>query len=144
MPLRTVYNQWTQFTVLPRFMKGLKEVQQVNDKRLSWKGEVGLKSMEGEVEIYDQVPDSRIAWRSVTGTKTEGVLFFESVPDEGTKVTLRISYEPTGLIEKTVDALGLVEERITADLQCFKEKLEDIKHETGEWRGEIHDGVVTR
>jgi uncharacterized membrane protein len=34
VPLSTAYNQWTQFEEFPRFMEGIEEVRQLDDKRL--------------------------------------------------------------------------------------------------------------
>jgi len=36
VPVRTAYNQWTQFEEFPRFMEGVKEVRQLDDKNLHW------------------------------------------------------------------------------------------------------------
>ena len=35
-PLNSVYNQWTQFEQFPRFMEGVEEVKQLDDKYLHW------------------------------------------------------------------------------------------------------------
>ncbi|MGA2013793.1 MAG: SRPBCC family protein [Solirubrobacteraceae bacterium] len=35
-PLRTVYNQWTQFEEFPTFLEGIEEVRQVDDTHLHW------------------------------------------------------------------------------------------------------------
>ena len=35
-PIKTVYNQWTQFEEFPRFMKGVKKVTQLDNKHLHW------------------------------------------------------------------------------------------------------------
>jgi uncharacterized membrane protein len=34
VPVRTAYNQWTQFEDFPRFMEGVEEVKQITDTRL--------------------------------------------------------------------------------------------------------------
>ena len=31
VPLRTAYNQWTQFEEFPRFMEGVEEIRQLDD-----------------------------------------------------------------------------------------------------------------
>src|SRR5258705_13759540 len=66
-PLRAVYNQWTQFEDFPRFMEGVKEVRQLDDKRLQWKAVIGGKEKEWIAEITEQRPDERIAWTSRGG-----------------------------------------------------------------------------
>lgn len=72
VPVRTAYNQWTQFEEFPRFMEGVKQVQQLDDKHLHWKAEIGGKEKEWNAEIVEQVPDQRIAWRSTSGAMTAG------------------------------------------------------------------------
>jgi uncharacterized membrane protein len=32
LPVKAAYNQWTQFEEFPRFMEGVKEVQQLDDE----------------------------------------------------------------------------------------------------------------
>ncbi|HEV3494922.1 MAG TPA: AI-2E family transporter, partial [Actinomycetes bacterium] len=57
LPVSTVYNQWTQFEQFPRFMEGVKEVRQLDPKRLHWVAEVGGKRKEWEAEIVEQTRD---------------------------------------------------------------------------------------
>ena len=40
VPVRVAYNQWTQFEEFPAFMKGVKQVQQLDSKRLHWRAEI--------------------------------------------------------------------------------------------------------
>ena len=69
IPVTQTYNQWTQFEEFPRFMEGVKEVKQLDDKRLHWKAEIAGKSEEWDAEIIEQIPDQRISWRSTSGAK---------------------------------------------------------------------------
>jgi uncharacterized membrane protein len=136
-PLRTVYDQWTQFEEFPRFMEGVKEVHQRDERRLHWRAEIGGKEETWEAEITHQEPDSRIAWRNTSGPYNAGLVSFQ--PDGGrTQVTLRIDYEPQGLVEKIGDALGFVSRRVEGDLQRFKKFIEERGESTGAWRGEIN------
>ena len=85
-PISVVYNQWTQFEDFPEFMEGVKEVQQLDDKRLHWKAEVAGKIKEWNAEIFEQIPDQRIAWRSRTGAKNSGMVNFQPVGPIRTRV----------------------------------------------------------
>ena|SRR5438876_6468025 len=143
-PLRAVYNQWTQFETFPAFMEGVEEVKQLDDKRLHWRAKIAGKEKEWDAEIFDQVPDERIAWRSLSGAKNSGMLMFEWVNPERTRVKLRLDYEPEGAMENMGDALGVFSRRVEGDLERFKTFIESRGVETGAWRGEIHGGDVKR
>ena len=41
VPVRTAYNQWTQFESFPKFMEGVESVTQVTDTRNLWVAEIG-------------------------------------------------------------------------------------------------------
>jgi len=143
-PLRAVYNQWTQFEEFPRFMEGVKEVRQLDDKRLRWRAAIGGKEKEWESEIVEQRPDERIAWTSRGGAWNSGVVTFHRLDDTRTKVMLQVDYDPEGVVENVGDALGVVRGRIKDDLEHFKEFIERRGRETGAWRGEIQHGQVDR
>jgi uncharacterized membrane protein len=142
-PLREVYNQWTQFEDFPRFMEGVLAVRQLDDRRLHWRASVGGREREWHAEIVDQVPDRRIAWRSLRGALNAGAVLFESTP-QGTKVTLKLLYEPEGATESIGSALGFVSRRVKGDLERFKEFMEDRERASGAWRGEIHGRSVRK
>jgi uncharacterized membrane protein len=138
-PARTVYDQWTQFEEFPRFMEGVKRVEQIDDRHLQWHAEIAGQDERWDAEITHQVPDSRIAWRNTSGPYNAGLVTFE--PDGGgTRVTLRIDYEPKGLLKKIGDALGFVSRRVEGDLERFKRFIEERGQETGAWRGSIPPG----
>jgi uncharacterized membrane protein len=137
VPVRTAYNQWTQFEEFPKFMDGVTEVKQLSDTRLLWRSEIGGVEETWEAEIDEQVPDMRIAWHSVTGARNAGVVTFHRLSDTQTRVMLQIDYDPEGLVENVGDALGAVSLRIKSDLQRFKEFIEALGSETGAWRGTV-------
>jgi uncharacterized membrane protein len=142
VPVRTAYNQWTQFEEFPRFMEGVESVAQIDDKRLHWKAKIGGKAVEWDAEITEQVPDRRVAWKSTSGAENSGVVWFDDLGGS-TRVTLKMSYEPHGFAENAGDALGIVSRRVEGDLKRFKDYIEKRGVETGGWRGTIHQGQVT-
>jgi uncharacterized membrane protein len=144
VPLRVAYNQWTQFEDFPHFMEGVKSVRQLNDRKLHWKAEIAGKEVEWDAVIVEQVPDHRIAWMNTTGAKNAGTVTFQPAGPDATLVTLRIEYEPEGVVENLGTALGVVERRVEGDLKRFKEFIEKRRQETGAWRGEIHGQEVDR
>ena len=143
-PISTVYNQWTQFENFPQFMEGVKEVRQLDDKRLHWVAEIGGRRKEWDAEIFEQYPDHRIAWRSTSGARNSGQVIFTPVADNATKICLRLNYDPEGALENMADALGVVGRRVEGDLKRFKEFIQVRQRETGAWRGEIHGREVQK
>ena len=138
-PLRTVYNQWTQFEEFPRFMKEVKKVTQLDDQRLHWEAEIGGQKVEWDARITDQFPDQLIAWQSEGGEYTSGSVNFTPVDANRTRIKLQLMYDPEGFIEKTGDTLGVVSSRVEGDLERFKEFIEKRGQETGAWRGTIRE-----
>jgi uncharacterized membrane protein len=144
VPVRTAYDQWTQFETFPSFMKGVKSVKQLDPTRLHWVAEIAGKDIEWTAEITHQEPDRHIGWRSTSGAPNAGSVKFDSLGVDRTRVTVRIDYTPEGALEKTGSALGVVAHRIEADLEKFKEFIEHRGGATGAWDGTIQQGSVTR
>jgi uncharacterized membrane protein len=140
VPVRTAYDQWTQFEEFPSFMDSVHEVRQLDDKRLHWKADVFGKTVEWDAEIVEQVPDRRIAWRSTTGKPNSGTVRFESLSASRTRIVLGMSYTPEGIVETVGDMLGAVRTEARGNLQRFKQMIEARGAETGAWRGSIQDG----
>ncbi len=140
VPVSTAYNQWTQFEEFPEFMEGVEQVHQIDDRRLHWVCNVAGHRHEWDAEIYEQTPDQRIAWRSISGLRNEGIVRFEALPENRTRVHVTIRYEPEGTAEKVGTALGVASARVKGDLKRFKDFIESHGAATGAWRGEIHGG----
>lgn len=143
VPIRTAYDQWTQFEQFPNFMEGVKEVRQLDDRRLTWRAEVAGKEVTWNSEIVYQIPDERISWRSTSGPSQHGTVSFMRLGDTKTKLMLRLEYEPEGAAETAGSALGLVTARVKGDLKRFKQFIEERGVATGQWRGAIHGGQVS-
>jgi uncharacterized membrane protein len=141
VPVRTAYNQWTQFEEFPRFMEGVEKVQQLDDKRLHWVARVGGKREEWDAKITEQTPDQRVAWKATSGAPNAGVVTFHRLDDNTTRVTVQMDIEPQGPIEKLGDAVGLPERQVRQDLERFKTFIESRGRETGAWRGEVNQKV---
>jgi uncharacterized membrane protein len=137
VPVRTAYNQWTQFEEFPRFMEAVQDVRQVDDTRLRWRVVLAGQPREWTAEITEQIPDARIAWRSLAGTRNAGVVTFHRLSDARSRVMLQLEYEPEGLLEAVGDVAGLVSRRVVGDLERFKAFVEERGHETGGWRGAV-------
>lgn len=140
VPVRTAYDQWTQFETFPRFMEGVKEVRQVDPERLTWRAEIAGKEETWDAEIVEQLPDRRIAWRSTSGVPNSGSVDFETIDDGNCKISLTLTYEPQGLTENIGSALGFDDRRVEGDLKRFKEFIESRGEATGAYRGEIEGG----
>jgi uncharacterized membrane protein len=143
VPVSTAYNQWTQFEDFPQFMEGVQSVAQTDDTHLHWVAEVAGKRHEWDAEITEQVPDRRIAWQSVDGKGISGIVRFEPLGSDRTRIDVDMSWEAEGLVESLGSALGIDSRRVQADLERFKDLIESQGVESGAWRGEVHAGQRT-
>jgi uncharacterized membrane protein len=139
-PIRTVYNQWTQFEEFPRFISGVKEVEQLEDTHVRWHATIFGKDKACDVEITEQVPDERISWRSTSGAQNAGTVRIEPLPANRTLVDLAVSYDPHSFDENADGALGLFGAHVENTLQDLKSYIEKRQVADGAWRGEVHGG----
>jgi uncharacterized membrane protein len=137
VPVSTAYNQWTQFEEFPRFMASVEEVRQLDDTHLHWRANVAGKTKEWDAEITQQIPDQCIAWRSTGGVRNEGVVTFDKIGENKTRVRLKMDYDPQTAGEKVGDAIGGVKLTAKGNLKRFKALVERRGVETGAWRGTV-------
>ena len=137
VPVSTAYNQWTQFEEFPRFMTSVEEVRQIDDSHLHWRAKVAGKTKEWDAEIVQQIPDQVIEWRSTSGTPNGGMVTFDKVSENKTRVKLHMWYEPETADERIGGLLGGVKLTAKGNLKHFKQLVERMGAETGAWRGEI-------
>ncbi|MEU1073019.1 MULTISPECIES: SRPBCC family protein [unclassified Streptomyces] len=138
VPVRTAYDQWTQFESFPQFMDGVERIEQRTSTLTHWVTSVDGVKREFDAEITEQIPDERVAWTTVGGdVRQAGVVTFHRIDDNTTKVMLQMEYDPEGLAETVGDKLGFVKRQVTGDLKRFKEFIESRGAETGAWRGQV-------
>ena len=137
VPVRTAYDQWTQFETFPKFMDGVKSVRQLDATTIHWVAEIAGRQKEWDAKITEQEPDQRIAWTAVDGAHNAGVVTFHRLDDGKSRVTLQLDVDPEGPVENVGDALGLVKGRVKGDMERFKDFIEGRQTETGAWRGRV-------
>jgi len=137
LPVRTVYDQWTQFEDFPLFMKHVVDVRQVDDTHTHWKAKISGISREWQAEITEQTPDQRVAWTATDGTENSGVVTFHALDDNTTRVVLQMETDPKGFLEKVADWGGYISDRSKKDLEQFKDFIEARGKSTGAWRGKV-------
>ena len=142
VPISTAYNQWTQFEEFPRFMDGIESVKQLDDRTLEWHANIAGNDETWSADITEQEPDNRISWKSTSGARNDGVVTFERIDDNKTRVRLEMDWEPQGAVQQAGDALGFDDRQAQGDLERFKKFIESRGTETGAWRGEINEGTT--
>jgi hypothetical protein len=145
VPVRTAYDQWTQYQDFSTFAKGVQSAKRADDTTSDWQLKVLWSNRSWKATTTEQVPDNRISWTSegAKGT-TKGVVSFHRITDDLTRVLLVIEYYPSGLFEKTGNIWRAQGRRARLDLKHFVRFI-TIKGEAEDgWRGEIRDGEVVR
>lgn len=142
VPIKIVYDQWTQFESFPQFMEAVQEIKQLDDTHTHWVIKVGPVTKEFDATITEQHPEERVAWKSDDGPNHAGVITFHYLDDDKTRVTAQIDIDPEGFVENVADKAGIVSRQIKGDMARFKEFIESRGTATGEWRGEVdHPGA---
>ncbi|HEY9634094.1 MAG TPA: SRPBCC family protein [Coleofasciculaceae cyanobacterium] len=139
-----LYRFWRNFENLPHFMKHLKHVSVINDKRSHWIATAPMGgSVEWDAEIINEQENRLIAWASVEGADVDnsGFVRFQPAPaGRGTEVKVVIEYNPPGGAVTANIAKLFGEEpkqQIGDDLRRFKMLMEagEIATTEGQPRG---------
>jgi uncharacterized membrane protein len=119
VPARTAYEHWACLEQLPRFLHGVREVRRLDERRQLWRVRLGGLGREFEAAIVEQTPDQRIAWQSLRGALHSGDVTFERLGDAVCRITVRIDYAPSGLVEILGSVLGVPSRAVRQDLRRF-------------------------
>ncbi|MGW4568307.1 SRPBCC family protein [Streptomyces sp. NPDC004561] len=145
VPLRTAYDQWTQYQDFSNWARGVKSASRAGDTDSDWQAKIFLSSRSWKAHTTEQIPDYRIQWTS-EGAKgsVKGVVTFHPLAENLTRVLLIMEYYPSGLFEKTGNIWRAQGRRARLDLKHFARFI-SLKGEAEDgWRGEIRDGEVVR
>lgn len=119
-PVGSAYQLWTDFENFPKFMKTLREVRRVDEKRYYLRAEREGKESEMVVEMSLQIPERRVAWRTISGEQSSGAVSFESEAGGGTKIHFKMLFDSDG---GRTNATAL-SERLELHLENFKKLVE--------------------
>lgn len=145
VPVRTAYDQWTQYQDFSTFAKGVKSASRAGDTDSEWQAKVWWSSRSWKGHTVEQVPDYKIQW-TTEGAKgnTKGVVSFHRLDENLTRVLLVIEYYPSGFFEKTGNIWRAQGRRVRLDLKNYARFI-TLKGEAEDaWRGEIQDGEVVK
>ena len=146
VPLRTVYDQWTQLQDFSGFTKGVQSVSPHDEVTSDWTAKIAFSTRSWKATVQEQIPDQRIAWTS-EGAKgsTKGVVTFHALAPRLTRVVVVVEYYPAGFFEKTGNLWRAQGRRLRLDLKHFARHVTLTDGEDVEgWRGEIRDGEVVK
>lgn len=130
-PADELYRYWHDFGNLSTFMKHVKSVTVVNDKRSHWVATAPLgATVEWDADIIEDRENEFISWASVEGADIDnsGFIRFKPAPgDRGTEVKVVMEYAPPGgAVTATIAKLfgEEPEQQIGDDLRRFKMLME--------------------
>ena len=93
-----VYQFWRRLENLPRFMKHLLNVKEIDGRRSHWEAVLpgSIATIKWDAEIVKENPDQMIGWQSVADSMIEnaGKVEFRDAPEGGTELDIIISYRP--------------------------------------------------
>jgi len=155
-PRQEVYEFWRRLSNLPRFMKNVESVTEIDDQHSHWvvKAPAGRK-VEWHAAIHNEIPGELIAWRSMPGADVDnaGSVWFREAPaGRGTEVKVELQYNPpAGALGAVFASLWGKEpsQQIQEDLHRLKAILEAGEvpttegQPTGKAEHERHSAKVT-
>lgn len=144
-----LYREWRKLENLPRFMKHLYSVRQLDNRRSEWtaRGPFG-RTFTWQAEIVDESEGKFLVWRSLAGSliETSGSVEFREAPGgRGTELIVAMHYAAIGrhIGETLADLLGAVPQRVLREeVRGFKQLMEAGEIPTTEGQTSGRRGAV--
>jgi uncharacterized membrane protein len=130
-PRQEVYEFWRRLENLPRFMRHLDSVQEIDGRRSHWVGKspVGTR-VEWDAEIVNERAGQILSWRSLPGAQVQtagSVLFEDATGGRGTVVRVHLDVDPPGGgVGRAIGRMlaPITKHQVQEDLRRFKNLLE--------------------
>lgn len=129
-PASEVYSFWRKLENLPRFMRHLEKVEEIDQTHSRWtaKGPAGVGSVSWEAEIVEDHQNEFISWRSLPGSTVDnaGQVRFRETP-VGTEINVQMTYRlPAGDVGSVAGKLfsPVAEKMMRDDIRDLKNVME--------------------
>ncbi len=141
-----LFDYWIKLENLPKIMRHLKSVEQLEGNRSRWVAEGPMNvSVQWDAETIVQSRPDVISWRSLPGAQVDnaGSVHFKSLDhDRGTMVKVSLKYDPPG--GKVGAAIAWLfgqdaEQQLDEDLRRFKSVMEAGEAPTIQGQSEVID-----
>ena len=98
-PVEQVYGLWTRYEQFPFIMDHVRDVERLDEDRCRWvvTGPLGLP-VNWEAVVTRLVPNALLAWMTTSESAVQhaGVVRFDPTPDGGTRIDVKLAYNPPG------------------------------------------------
>lgn len=142
-PVEQVFGLWTRYEQLPFIMDHVRNVERLEEDRSRWvvTGPLGCP-VGWEAMVTRLVPNALLAWMTTPKSAIQhaGVIRFDRNPDGGTRIDIKLSYNPPGgAIGHAVATLFGCDPKRTMD-----HDLVELKSLLEQGKTTAHHEVVTR
>lgn len=147
-PVERVFDYWSHPENFPEFMTHVREVRRIGDGLYHWTvgGPAGLV-VEWDSRITDLEANKLLAWKSLPGAavEQEGLTRFSSSPDGGTRIDVKMTYNPPAgvLGHATAELFGVdPKQEMDDDLMRMKSFIETGTPPHDAW-AQVHSDAHT-
>ena len=134
-PVEQVFGLWARYEQLPFVMDHVYDVERLGEDRSRWvvTGPLGLQ-FSWEAVVTRLVPNALLAWMTTSESTIQhaGVVRFDPTPDGGTRVDIKLSYNPPG---------GAIGHAVATLLGCDPKRALD--HDLVELKSLLEQGKTT-
>ncbi|MYI87738.1 MAG: SRPBCC family protein [Synechococcus sp. SB0672_bin_10] len=128
-PLEQVWGVWSDLTAMPRWMRWIESVRELEDPLLTeWTLAARGFRFTWKARTTRKVERQQLHWESVAGLPTKGAVRFYGTSPNSTTVKLSIGYALPPILAPLMKASllrGVVDKELQANLERFKELVEE-------------------